>query len=84
MKKIIFASIRINTEKREALISVLAHDSAKYSAIKGYAVKSFKKSKEVFRYWDSLHEPTFLNQGITKSYPYLQEGYSIYECSYTA
>jgi hypothetical protein len=84
MKKINFADVRIDTEKREVIVAVCAHRSAKYSAIKGYAAKSFKKSREVFRYWASLNEPTFLTQGITNSYPYLQEGYSIYECKFTA
>jgi hypothetical protein len=84
MRKIIFASNRIDTEKREVTISVLAHNSAKFSAIEGYAAKAFKKSREVFRFWASLNEPTFTMYGITNLYPYLQEGYSIYECKFTA
>jgi hypothetical protein len=84
MRKIIFGSIRINAEKKEIIILIFAHRSAKFSAMKGYVNKSFKKSREIFRYWVSLNVPTFLAHGITKTYPYLQEGYSIYECRFTA
>jgi hypothetical protein len=84
LRKINFASIRIDTEKREVIVSVFAHGIAKYSAIKGYATKSFKKSREVFRFWASLNEPTFVNYGITNSHPYLKEGYRIYECKFIA
>jgi transcriptional regulator len=84
MKKINLSSIRIDTEKREVTVSVFAHGSTKYSAIEGYAAKNFKKSREVFRFWDSLNEPTFINYGITNSYPYMKEGYRIYECKFTA
>jgi transcriptional regulator len=84
MKKINFAAIRIDTEKREVIVAVCAHISTKYSAIEEYAAKNFKKSREVFRFWDSLNEPTFINYGITNSYPYMKEGYRIYECTFTA
>jgi len=83
MKEINFAGVRINTEKREVVLSILAHRSAKYSAIKGYTTKQFKKSREVFKYWISLNEPVFYPQGIIFTHEYLQDGYRIFEVKFS-
>ena len=83
MKKINFAGVRINTEKREVVVSILAHRSTNYSAIKGCATKQFKKSREVFKYWISLNEPVFYPQGIIFTHQYLQEGYRFFEVKFS-